>query len=76
MFSGLLNAEPILVKEQQWYYLTHSSGNKGDNIFPKSIKPKVNVIPLIWILPASWKRIIRKIMERFYNVNPTGLWFV
>ena len=40
----LFNAKAILVKEQQWYYLTHNLGDKGIYTFPKSISLKVNII--------------------------------
>ena len=42
LFS-LFNAKAILLEEQYWYYLTHSWEDKGVNIFPKGICPKVNV---------------------------------
>ena len=34
----------IFVGEQQWYYLTHSWGDKGVHTTLKNICPKVNVI--------------------------------
>ena len=40
----LFNAEDILLKEQQWRYLTHSWENKGVYTFPKGICPKMIVI--------------------------------
>ena len=40
----LFNAKAILLKEQLWYYLTHSWKDTGVYIFPKGICPKVNVI--------------------------------
>ena len=40
----LFNAKPILLEEQQWYYLTHSWEDKGVHTFPKGICLKVNVI--------------------------------
>ena len=41
---GLLNAKAILLKEQQWCYLTHSWEDEGVHTFPKGICWKVNVI--------------------------------
>ena len=43
-FFMLFNAKAILVEEQLWYYLTHSSEDKGVHTFPKGICLKVNVI--------------------------------
>ena len=44
---GLFNGKTILVKEQQWYYLTPSWGIRKLNIFSKGISLKVNVVA--WI---------------------------
>ena len=44
-FRGLFNSKAIIMKEQQWYYLTHSRGNKGGiNTFPNIISLKMNII--------------------------------
>ena len=44
---GLINAEVILVEEQQWYFLTHCNEDLTVHIFPKNISPKVNLI--VWL---------------------------
>ena len=41
--SWLFNAKVIIV-EEQWYYLSQCSKDKGVHTFPKGISPKVNVI--------------------------------
>ena len=43
-FFWFFNAKAMLVKEEQWYYLTHSWRDKGIPIFLKGIRPNVNVI--------------------------------
>ena len=43
IFVGYLMPKPSLL-EQQWYYLTHSWGDKRVHTFPKGICQKVNVI--------------------------------
>ena len=45
----LFKSKAILIEEQQWFYLTHSWGEKGVpmvlvHTFPKGISPKVNAI--------------------------------
>ena len=40
----LFNAKAILLKEQSWYYLTHSWEDKRVHNFLKGICPKVNII--------------------------------
>ena len=39
----LFNTKPILVEEQQWYYVTNICENKRVYTFPKGICPKVNI---------------------------------
>ena len=39
----LLNSKAIHVKEQQLYYLTHNSRDKGVHTFPKAISLKMNI---------------------------------
>ena len=41
---GLFNAKIIFVEEQQWYYLTHSLGDKIVHAFSKRTDLKVNAI--------------------------------
>ena len=46
-FIEIFNAKAILIKEEQWYYLTHSWKDNGVHAFPKVISLKVNVI--VWL---------------------------
>ena len=43
----LFNRKAIIVEEHQWYYLTHSCGEKGAHNFLQGINPKLNVT--VWL---------------------------
>ena len=44
----------ILIKEQWWYYLTHSWVDNWVHIFPMSISSKGNVIARLGFEPAYY----------------------
>ena len=57
---GSFNAKALFVKEQQWYYLNYSLGDKGVHDFPINIRPKVNVIALLEFELAYFKAAVQQ----------------
>ena len=55
-----------------WYYLTHSSEDKGVHIFPKSICPKVNVIVFSFeydkYCEAIKNKEITRVLQKYYSL--------
>ena len=57
----------MVYQEQQWYYLTYSSEDKGICTFPKGISPKVNLKA-----PGDRTRILASCNHFFHSASRTN----
>ena len=58
---------------QQWYYLTHSWGDKGVHTFPKDISPKVNTIAQLEFELIYFTAAVQHLS---YYATGTSLWLI
>ena len=56
-----VNAKFILLKDQQYYYLTHSWGDKWVHAFPKGISLNVNVIVQLEFEVAYFATVVQHV---------------
>ena len=69
---GLFNATTIHIKEQPWYYLTHSWEDIGFWYLPKGISPKVNIKWQLELEIAYFEAAIQHFSPYATETHPSG----